>query len=153
MKKLLINCAVATLVILLGSSQAYANKVISGSKYPITISTWQGSCDDEKSTFSKMFDEMTKVDKGALSKFKATLNQATSPKCTQVKSFETLKPGKSTDVAPGQLIVAFKPTKNPFPAICTVPADKDVRLVTRKSETLRGLFGKAGDGGLTCEFE
>jgi hypothetical protein len=135
-------------------------KVTSGSKYPVSVMVFEGTCNPNQSTLDKIAEESKK--KGMLSKLKGTL-QATleGQGCENVGQTVTLTNGQSIDVSEGEVIVAFKDpieayqkykkVVNPLPAVCKISRGKTVTLVTRKSEGLRSVFGMAGDGGLKCE--
>lgn len=139
-----------------GTAQAlFEHKVVSGSKRDIAVMTFQGKCDAKKGGLEKMSDAWKKAkkkDQDFLSSLKGALSAGADPGCQ--KSLDiTLKPGGSADVSPGQLVVAFKTSGNPFPAICKVQEGKTINLVTRKSEKLRSFLGIAGDFGLMCEYK
>jgi hypothetical protein len=137
-------------------SHAIFTQVVSGSKYPVVVMVFQGSCQVNKSALDK-------IEKGAKTKgiwnklHDMAAGALEGDGCANAGKDLLLKEeGDSINVSAGEYIIAYKdPLRtnkvvNPFPAICKVERGKTIYLNTRKSEGLRGLLGFAGDGGLTC---
>lgn len=165
-----------TIYLLLGSilmiPVVQAESVKSGSKYPIVVEIYKGSnvtCnprDNEITSSVKGIAQTYKNAKGnMLGKLKSAISQTINSTmrgsgCDLVGQAVALEPEGTINVPVGAFIVAYKDpfeawtgykkVVNPLPAICKVQAGKTIRLETRKSETLRGFFGLAGDGGLKC---
>lgn len=158
----------------LAFSAAHAEKVVSGSKYPINYIIYKADAKckpDENGVTSRvkgLMDTFEKSKGGLLDKFSASIGQALNTAiegsgCERIGQPAVLKEGQSISAPIGSLIVAykdpfaaqqdFKKTVNPLPAVCKVQAGKTISLDTRKSETLRGFIGMAGDGGLKCTFK
>ncbi len=152
-------CAVAGMAFIT-ASHGLGTKVVSGSKYPVVVMVFQGSCNVNKSALTK-FSEATK-NKGLWNKLEGMAEGLLEGDgCLNAgKDVVLVEPGESIDVSAGEKIVAFKdPIKamkmhskvvNPFPAICEIQRGKTIYLNTRKSEGLRSMIGMAGDGGLMC---
>lgn len=141
------------------ASYALMTKVESGSKYPVVVMVFQGSCDLNKSALDK-FTQASK-NKGMMNKLRGMAEGLMEGEgCANAGNEMVLREaGDDIDVSEGEKIVAFKDpvlaskmgkVVNPLPAICTVQRGKTIYLNTRKSEGLRSVFGMAGDGGLMC---
>lgn len=139
-------------------SQAYAlgeHYVISGSQRDIAVWTFQGSCNKEQTALEGAVAQWTKdkkKDAGFFDAMKSAASKAMDPGCK--KSLDiTLLPDKKVEVSPGQIVVAFKTSGNPTPAICKVKSGQNIKLVTIKSAKLKAIAGFSGDFGLECKYE